>query len=164
MIRVARIGTCIAASVLFPEPTFAGPLKEPLAFFDGATVTESRVQLMFRTTFTSRSIGRGRINSDGSLDLVQQVEEEGRRPFKRRWHITRVAPGRFTGSMSEATGKVVVEEVGNRYRFRFPMKGNLKIEQWLAPRDGGRSAALETIIRKHGIVVGRSRGTIRKIS
>ena len=153
----------VASSVLLLSPASAGPLAEPLRFFDGTTVSESKVQIIFRKAFTSRSVGRGKINPDGSLDLVQRVEEDGR-AFERRWHIKRVGPKRFTGTMSDATGGVAIDELEDRYRFRFTMKGNLKIEQWLIPLPGGRSARNETTIRKHGVVVGRSKGTIRKIA
>ena len=65
--------------------------------------------------------------------------------------------------MSEARGPVTAQEVNGRYRFRFKMKGNIAIEQWLTPLPGGRSAASRVTIRKFGMTVGRSDGTIRKI-
>jgi hypothetical protein len=97
------------------------------------------------------------------LNLVQRVHEDGRPPFDRRWRMKQVGPGRFTGTMSEATGPVIVEEVGGSYRFRFKMKGNLSIEQWLTPLPGGRSAHSKISIRKFGVTVGRSDGSIRKL-
>jgi hypothetical protein len=58
---------------------------------------------------------------------------------------------------------VTAEEIGGRYRFRFKMKGNVAIEQWLAPLPGGKSALSKLTIRKFGMTVGRSEGTIRKL-
>ena len=158
--RVLTIGT----SFLLLGAASEAPRTGPLQFFDGTTVSESKVQILFRRSFTSRSVNRGKINPDGSLDLVQKVEESGRAPFERRWHIKRVGPGRFSGTMSEATGAVSIEEIQARYRFRFTVRGDLKVEQWMTPLPGGRSALNETTIRKHGIVVGRSKGTIRKVA
>jgi hypothetical protein len=164
MSKLACARIFVATSALLLTPASASPLAEPLRFFNGTTISESKVQILFRKSFTSRSVGRGKINPDGSLDLVQRVEESGRAPFERRWHIKRVGPKRFVGTMSEATGGVAIEEIRDRYRFQFTMKGNLKVEQWLTPQSGGRSALSETTIRKHGIVVGRSKGTIRKVA
>lgn len=77
--------------------------------------------------------------------------------------MKRIGPGRFTGTMSEATSAVTVDEIGERYRFRFAMKNNVKVEQWLTPLEGGQSARNDVTIRKHGIIVGRSKGTIKRI-
>ena len=64
--------------------------------------------------------------------------------------------------MSEARGPVLVDEIDGRYRFSFKLKGGVSVEQWLTPvsRDVARS---RMTIRKLGIVVGRSEGSIRKI-
>jgi hypothetical protein len=97
------------------------------------------------------------------LNLVQRVQEDGKSPFDRRWRMRQVGPGRFAGTMTEAVGPVAVEEVGERYRFRFKMKGNVSVEQWLTPLPGGKVARSNVTIRKLGMTVGRSDGTIRKL-
>jgi hypothetical protein len=66
--------------------------------------------------------------------------------------------------MSDAVGPVQVEEIGDRFRFKFKMKGNLAIEQWVTPMADGRSAETRTTVRKMGMRVASSEGTIRKIS
>jgi hypothetical protein len=65
--------------------------------------------------------------------------------------------------MSEATGPVSVEKVGERFRFRFKMKGNLAVEQWLMPLPDGRSARSKMSVRKLGLTVARSESVIRKL-
>ena len=77
--------------------------------------------------------------------------------------MRQVAPGRYSGTMSEARGPVTVEQVGSRYRFRFRMQGNVAVEQWLAPMPDGRSAKSTVTIRKYGIRVGGSDAVIRKL-
>jgi hypothetical protein len=158
----ARVASYVAISALMVGPAPAEPLRDPLRFFEGTTVSEGTLRILFKKPFKTRSIGRGKINADGSLELVQRVEEGERAPFQRRWHMKRVGPGRFAGTMSEATGPVTVEEIGDRFRFRFPMKNHVKVEQWVTPLDGGQSARNEVTIRKHGIIVGRMKGTIRR--
>lgn len=54
-------------------------------------------------------------------------------PYLRRWQIHQIAPDRFTGSMSEAPGPIVIQQLGGRYRFTFKMKGDMSVEQWLSP-------------------------------
>ncbi len=123
----------------------------------------STIKVVTKKPVLSRSLGRGTIKADGALDLVQRIEEEGKPARSRRWLIRRVAAGRFTGTMSEATGSVTIEQVGESYRFRFKMKGALSVEQWLTPLAGGKSATNKVTVRKLGIKVGSSDGTIRKI-
>ena len=163
MKSAARVASFVAISALIVGPAPAERLQDPLRFFEGTTLSEGTVHILFKKPFKSRSVGRGKINADGTLDLVQRVEEDGRAPFQRRWHMKRIGPGRFTGTMSEATSAVTVDEIGERYRFRFAMKNNVKVEQWLTPLEGGQSARNDVTIRKHGIIVGRSKGTIKRI-
>jgi len=135
---------------------------DPMRFFEGRTESISTIKLIMRKSFESRSLGRGEIDS-GVLNLVQRVQEDGKSPFDRRWRMRQVGPGRFAGTMTEAVGPVAVEEVGERYRFRFKMKGNVSVEQWLTPLPGGKVARSNVTIRKLGMTVGRSDGTIRKL-
>ena len=138
--------------------------NDALRFFEGRTESVATIKLMMKKPYKSRSIGRGEIKSDGSLQLIQRVEDEGKPPHDRRWHIREVAPGKFSGTMSEAKGPVTIDEIGGKYRFRFKMKGNVSVEQWVAPLPGGRSATSKVTIRKMGITVGQSDGTIKKLA
>lgn len=155
---VALLGASASA-----ETARAERLSDPLRFFEGRTESLSTIKVLARKPYRSRTLGRGEIMPDGALHLIQRVEDEGRAPYDRRWQIRQVAPGRFSGTMSEARGPVTVEEVGGRYRFRFRMKGSVAIEQWLTPLPGGRAASSKIVIRKLGMTVGHSDGTIRKL-
>jgi len=137
-------------------------ITDPLRFFEGRTESISTIKVIARKAYRSRTAGRGEIGRDGILHLVQQVLEDGRPSYDRRWRMRQVGPRRFTGTMSEAIGPVIVDEVGGRFRFRFKMKGNLSIEQWLTPLSG-TAARSSVTIRKLGLKVGRSEGTIRKL-
>src|SRR6185503_20913491 len=131
---------------------------------EGVTESVGILKIVMHRAVHTMSIGRGEIRPDGSLSLVQRVEDEGRAPYVRRWLIKQVAPRRFVGTMSEATGPVTIDEVGDRFRFRLTMKGGLSVEQWLTPLPGGRSATSDMTVRKFGIAVASSQGTVRKIS
>ena len=161
VLRFLSLLFALVATLMIPAS--AAGQRDPLGFFEGRTESVSTVKILLKKAYTSRALGTGKINADGSLVLVQRVEGEG--PTKtRRWHIRRVGPGRFTGTMTEATGPVSIEEIDGRYRFRFKMKGGLSVEQWLTPSADGRSASNRVTVKKFGIRVGNSSGTIRKIS
>jgi len=161
---MTRIHLAFATLILFAiaAPAAAQQQVDPLRFFSGLTETEGTVRIMFNKPFRSRSFGQGRIEPDGSLTLVQRVEDEGKPARQRRWRVREAGPGHWTATMSEAVGPVTIDLVGDRYRFRFKMKGNVAVEQWLAPLPGARAARTITKARKFGMTVMTSEGTVMK--
>lgn len=159
-----HFGIALAAPVLLAgaAPASAQHQTNPLRFFEGRTESQGLVKVMFKKAYRSRTIGHGRIERDGSLTLVQRVEDEGKPAHERRWKVREVAPGRFAGTMSEASGPVTIEKTGNRYLFRFRMKGNLNVEQWLTPLPGSKSARSNTKVRRFGLIVATGEAVIRK--
>ena len=152
------------AASLSPGIVSAQRPTDPLSFFQGVTESVGTLKVVMRKPVHTQSVGRGEVRPDGSLSLVQRVEDEGRAPYLRRWLIRQVGPNRFVGTMSEATGPVTIDEIGDRFRFRLKMKGGLSVEQWLTPLPDGRSATSSMTVRKFGIAVANSEGTVRKIS
>ena len=160
-VRAAAI--LLSISLAAPGAATAGT-DDPLTFFAGRTESIGTVKIAMKKPYRSRAIGEGQITSDGTLILVQRVEDQGQLPKERRWKMHKVGPGKYSGTMTEAKGPVVVEEVGGKYRFRFRMDGSVAIEQWLIPAADRRSAASKVTIRKYGVVVGRSDSVIRKVT
>ena len=156
-VPLALLGASATAGTAAPDE-----LSDPMRFFEGRTESLSTIKVIARKPYRSRTLGRGEIN-DGVLQLVQRVHEDGKQPYDRNWRMRQVAPGRFSGTMSEAKGPVTAEQIGGRYRFRFKLKGNVAIEQWLTPLPGGKSAVSKVTIKKFGMLVGRSEGTVRKL-
>jgi hypothetical protein len=138
-------------------------MPEAFRFFEGRTELLSLVKVMMKRPYSSKTIGRGQILSDGSLSLVQQVYDPGKPISHRRWLIREVSPGRFTGTMSEAVGPVHIQQIGGKFLFRFKMKGKLAIEQWITPLPGGKIARSKVTVQKLGMRVATSEGTIRKL-
>lgn len=165
MPRLSRAMTSLVlASASFTSASAgAAPVSNPMGFFEGRTDSLSTIKLVMRRPYDSRAIGFGRIKKDGSLELVQRVEQDGEPTKIRRWDIHQTGPGLFTGTMNEAVGPVTIEEVGGRFRFRFKMNGHLSVEEWLTPKEGGQAAASSLTVRKFGIKVGSSNGYIRKV-
>jgi hypothetical protein len=153
----------LVVTFAFAPSQASANLDDPITFFAGRTESTGTVKIATKKPFRSRAIGKGVIKPDGTLELVQRVEDEGEQPRERRWRMRRTTPGHYAGTMSDARGPVTVEEVGGRFRFRFRMDGNVSVEQWLTPLPDGRSARSVVVIRKYGIRVGGSDGMIRKL-
>ena len=153
----APILFAVAAPAAIPQPL------DPLRFFEGRTQSDATVKVLFHKAYRGHSIGVGRIETDGSLTLVQHVADEGQPPHDRRWHIGKVGPGRYAGTMSDASGPVAIDQVGEQYRFRFTAKDRYSVEEWLSPLPGGRSAHNSIQVRRFGMVVASTDGIIRKI-
>ena len=157
------LATAAVCLLLAPASATALSLQRPLQFFSGRTEMISTVKVLAKRPYKSRTLGDGRILPDGSLLLVQHVFDEGKSPRVRNWKIRQIGTGRYIGTMSDAAGPIQVEEVGGRYRFRFRMKGNLSVEQWLTPVAGGNAAASNMTVRKFGLRVATSVGVVRRI-
>ena len=159
-----RIPIAAAAALLLPAAAHAGPAYSPMKFFEGRTEGLGTVRIMLGKPYRTRSIGHGRFEPDGTMVFVQRVVDEGKPPHERRWKIRQTGPRHFTGTMTEAIGPVKIEEIAGRFRFRFRMKGNLSVEQWLIPLAGGTTARNTLTIRKFGVKVGTSEGMLRKLA
>ena len=138
------------------------PQVDPLRFFQGRTETVGTVKIMFHKSYRTHSIGQGRIEPDGSLVLLQRVQDEGKAATQRWWRVRQTAPDRFVATMSDAVGPVAIDKVGTSYRFQFRLKGNLKGEQMLTPLPGGRAALSNLKVRKMGMTVATTDGIVRK--
>ena len=152
-----------AIPLIGASPPAAGTIK-PMQFFEGRTEGSGVVRVFMKKSYRTRSVGTGRIQPDGSLLLVQRVHDEGKPAHERRWKVRQTGPRSYSASMSEAIGPVAIDQIGPRYRFRFRMKGNLSVEQWLVPMPGGKSANNNMTVRKFGVRVGNGEGTIRRVS
>lgn len=146
-----------AASAAVQPPT------DPFTFYEGLTDTTGTLKVLMHNPVHTHCIGRGELRPDGTLSLVQRVEDEGSAPYDRRWVVRQVSPGHFLATMSQASGPVAIDQIGDRYRFRFKMSGGLSVEEWLKPLPGGRSAASSISVHKYGIPVATSEGMVRKI-
>jgi hypothetical protein len=158
-----RFPIAAAAALLLASPTAARPASSPMQFFEGRTEGTGTIRIMLGKPYRTRSVGHGHFQPDGTMVFVQRVVDDGKPARERRWKIRQIGPHHFSGTMSEAIGLVKIEEVAGRFRFRFRMKGNLSVEQWLVPLAGGMAARNTLTIRKFGVKVGTSEGMLRKL-
>ncbi len=142
----------------------AGPVFSPQAFFTGATVGEGTLRVALSRGRPIRVAGSGRVEPDGTLVLVQRIEQAGRRPRTRTWRLRPLDGTRFTGTLTDAVGPVRAKVQGNRLHIRFTARGGLGVEQWLFLQPGGQVALNRMAVRKFGIPVASLRETIRRSS
>jgi hypothetical protein len=152
---------CVAApprgGLAAPDPVFSAE-----RFFSGRTEGEASLKIIFKHSQPVRVHGVGHVEPDGTLVLVQQVEQAGKPPSRREWRIRPDGPGRYTGTLTGATGIVTGKVAGNRLSLRFSGKGGLHYRQWLYLESGGQVARNRMTVRKMGIRVASLSETITR--
>jgi len=126
---------------------------DPIAFFTGASHGEGRLREAFKRERRVSVDSIGRADKDGLLVLDQKLQIEGEPLRIRHWRLRQVGPNRYTGTLTDATGPVEAQVVGQSIRIRYPMKGGLKVESILVPLPGGRAFDNRTKITKWGMKV-----------
>ncbi len=131
------------------------------AFFAGRTEGIGTLRIAFKPPVKTIVHGRGRLDGD-ALVLEQTVVQGSASPRERAWRIRMVAPGRYTGTLTDASGPVTGTVEGNRLHLTFAMTGGLTADQKLDLAADGASAHNIMVIRKFGIVVASLDEDIRK--
>jgi hypothetical protein len=164
----------LCACALLSAPAAAAPVPvaqsgtqtarsfDPIRFFEGRTEGEGILKIALKQPRPIRVRGTGRIEPDGTLVLRQSVEQAGEPPRTRMWRIREVAPGRYAGTLTDASGPVTGEVRGDRLRLRYRMKGGLKAEQTLTLAPGGRAATNVMKVGRMGMALASLRETIVK--
>ena len=153
----APVGVAAEAPAPAPAPRF-----DPLSFFEGRTQGVGRFKVVLRAGQDVRVEGRGRMEGD-TLVLDQVVTREGTGPKPRQWRIRRTAPGRYTGTLTDAKGPITGEATGDRLHLAFTSTGGYRIDQWLQLSADGRSAQNRLVAKRFGVTVAHLDETIRKL-
>ena len=155
----------LAACVHAPPPQAAAPAPRfsAQAFFAGTTHGDGRLKVALSAAKTTIVEGHGRVEADGTLVLDQTVTGAAAKPEQRQWRIREVAPGRYAGTLSDASGPVSGEASGNRLHLHFHMKGGLVADQWLDLSADGQVAANHMVVAKFGLPVAVLDETIRRV-
>lgn len=156
------LGTCTPSDHLAraqaPVPAF-----DPIAFFAGATEGNGSLKIMTKHRQQVSVTGHGFVISDDRIVLDQDVRRGTASASHRTWHLYRVGPGRYTGTLTDATGPVTGEVAGNRLHLAFSMKGGLRAQQWLYLQPGGQVARNRMVVTKFGLPVATMDETIRRV-
>ena len=159
-VGLLALAACTAA--VPPEAGQPGPAFDPVAFFTGPTHGDGKLDQIMKgvRTVTVDSVGRPEAN--GTLTLTQRIAMQGDPPRSRVWRFKQVAPGRYVGSLTDASGPVETVAIGRAIRIRYPMKGGLHVEQWLTALPGGRAIDNRMTVTKWGLRVATLRERIEK--
>jgi hypothetical protein len=136
---------------------------DPMAFFTGRTEGAGRLKVALSPAKAVDVRGEGRIAADGTLVLRQVVEEYGKDPRRRVWRIREVSPGRYAGTLSDATGPVEGRLEGGRLRLSYRMTGGMRAVQLIEGAPDGRTARNRMTVSRLGVPVARLDETIRRI-
>jgi hypothetical protein len=156
------LSACATGALDVPDQ--AGPTFDAERFFVGRLEGVGRLSILLHRPRKMHVSTDGRIAADGTLVLRQHIEQGGKPPRDRQWKIQSLGGGRYSGALSDASGPVSGEARGNRLHLTYPMRGGLRVDQWLTLAPDGLEARNRMIVRKLGVVVARLDETIRKES
>ena len=134
---------------------------DPVTFFTGRTTGEGRLKKMFSSPQVTYVIGRGRIEGE-VLVLDQNVTIAGEKPRDRQWRLRAVAPGRWAGTLSDATGPVNATAAGAVLTIAYTSNEGMGIVQSVTLSPDGRSARNLMKVRKLGMTVATLDETITR--
>ena len=159
-VGLLALAACTAAAP--PEASQPGPAFDPVAFFTGPSHGDGKLDQIMKgiRTVTVDSVGTPEAN--GSLTLTQRIAMQGDPPRTRVWKLKQIAPGRYAGSLTDASGPVETVAIGRAIRIRYPMKGGLMVEQWLIALPGGRALDNRMTVTTWGMRVATLRERIEK--
>ena len=151
-VGVPTATSATTGSIFIAERFFAGHL-------DGV----GRLSILMRHAVSTHVTSTGHVAADGTLFLDQHVEQQGKPSRDRHWAIRPLGAGRYAGTLTDASGPVRGEARGSRLHLTYPMRGGLRVDQWLTLTSDGRAAENHMIVRKLGMVVAKLDEMIRKI-
>ena len=134
---------------------------DPILFFTGRSHGDGTVDTVTNppVPLTVDSIGR----RQGATLVLDQIIRQGAKPPRvRRWTMRRLAPGRYTGTLTDAVGPVSVDVAGPRATIRYTMRGGMRVEQQLALQADGRTLLNHLQVRRFGFRLATVTETIRK--
>lgn len=160
-IVAATCALLAALPISAPAQAPAARSFDAVAFFTGNTSGEGRLKKMFSTAQATRVTGRGRVE-DGALVLDQTVSIAGEPTRERQWRLRALAPGRWSGTLSDAKGPVVASAAGMVLTIAYTSSDGMGIAQKVTLAPDGRSARNRMTVRKLGIAVATLDETITR--
>ncbi|WP_174292849.1 DUF3833 family protein [Sphingomonas bacterium] len=158
MIRLGLALALVASACATAADAF-----DPIAFFAGHSDGVGTLKVALSRRRGVHVAGEGQVERDGSLLLVQRIEQEGKPPRNRRWTLRRTGDKTYAGELSDAVGPVEGVVSGDVLRLRFTARGGLHIRQSLTLQPGGRVIRNRLVVRKFGVRMAVLDETIRKL-
>ena len=162
MIAVLALALAACGAAAPPEAAEQGEAFDPVAFFTGRSHGDGMLDQIMKSKRRVTVDSVGKLEADGALTLTQRIAMAGDAPRTRTWRLKQTAPGRYAGSLTDATGTVETVAIGRAIRIRYPMKGGLNVEQWLVALPGGRALDNRLTVTKWGMRVASLHERIEK--
>jgi hypothetical protein len=143
-------------------PSAGSATLDPIAFFTGRSEGEGSVDTLLGkpVKLLVESVG----HKQGDTLILDQTIREGAKPARnRRWIMRPVAPGRYTGTLTDAEGPVNVTVAGPQASIRYRMRGGFDVNQQLTLQGDGRMLLNRLHVKKFGVRVAIVEETIRKM-
>ncbi|MGI4732523.1 MAG: DUF3833 family protein [Janthinobacterium lividum] len=162
LVLTIAAGACVPSGHLARDRTSA-PAFDPVAFFSGHTQGRGTLHVVLHRAERVDVEGHGVVGADGSIVLDQDVRRGDAAPTHRSWRLHRVAPGRYAGTLTDASGPVAGDVAGNRLHLAFAMRGGFRAQQWLYLQPGGQVSRNRLVVTKLGIPVASLDETITRL-
>ena len=129
------------------------PRFDAIAFFTGKSTGRGELSKVMGGTVPMRVESEGTLARDGTLTLVQRIEEGDKLPRTSEWTLRETLPGRYIGTLTDAEGPVEAASEGNRLTISYVMKDGFKVEQTLTLSPDGQRAYNELRVKMLGATV-----------
>ncbi len=128
--------------------------------FGGLSYGDGTLKLLFKKPVSFHVESNGYQLNDGSLRLDQSITFQGQEPKKRHWIIKSINTNTYSGTLSDANGKVKGKTQGSRLTLKYRIKGPLFMHQTLDLLKDGKTIDNVGKITMFGIPIGTLRETI----
>lgn len=146
---------CLSASP-FHTHTTETPEFRPEAFFAGITHGEGTLVQRGKAPRKLHVEGLGQPEANGTFRLDQTVTFDDGTTERRTWHLRQESAHTYTGSISDASGKVSAETKGNQFHLRYLLrKPAVYMEQYLYLQPDGRTVLNVATVTVIGIPFAR---------
>jgi hypothetical protein len=160
-----RLAAAAAVALLSASGSAAAPdpKLDLTAFFTGRSHAENVLKIAFHRAAPLIVDSIGGKGDRGDFVLIDTVHEGDKPVRTRKWIMRQVAPGHYTGSLSDATGPVDIVVSGNSAIVQYVMKGGLRFRQQMDLLGDGKTLANHVIVKKFGLKFATVEGKIRKL-
>lgn len=114
----------------FAKPTGAGTFTLQTGF-GGSSEGTGTLKFLFGKPRPYHVQNEGHVLANGTFRLDQTVMFHGKPPEHRQWLLTTLSPGEYTGTLSDASGRVTGHTQGARLTLHYRLKGPLVMHQTL---------------------------------
>jgi len=145
--RHALLATLIVGGCSDSNVDLAGSPFDPVQFFTGRSHGDATLQTIVGRPSTVSVDSLGTPDGRGGIVLQQTVRQQGKAARVRKWTLTPRGPSRWSGTLSDAAGPVVVERTASDVAIRYRMKNGARVEQHLKLQPGGVAQNHMTVSR-----------------